>query len=227
VQEDRNQIDRRVREEQALIDEEEQNLEEQEAILAAKARSRGARVRQELDRRRFEVGAALSESLAQIEDDYANDMGSAHSLDAVSISNWVDGTSNNRGPEGDNTTPFVTNPNTSQPASGPDVTNATEPVMTNVDPCTRPFGATMLSSPEIPSRAEATDFVAEVPAHAHTHVAHNARFSSVDRGGDESWNITTCRDIPSDMLIDLTLTIQEFAQQKVLLENLTRDPAMI
>jgi hypothetical protein len=26
----------------------------------------------------------------------------------------------------------------------------------------------------------------------------------VDGGGNESWNITTCRDIPSDMLIDLT-----------------------
>jgi hypothetical protein len=54
----------------------------------------------------------------------------------------------------------------------------------------------------LPSRAEATEFVAEVPAHAH--VSHNARFSSADEGGDESWNITTCRDIPSDMLIDLT-----------------------
>jgi hypothetical protein len=84
------------------------------------------------------VGAALSESLAQIEDDYANDMGSAHSLDAVSMGNWVDGTYDNRGPKGDNTTPFVTSPSTSQPASGPDLTNVTEPVMINVDPCTRP-----------------------------------------------------------------------------------------
>jgi hypothetical protein len=33
---------------------------------------------------------------------------------------------------------------------------------------------------------------------------HNAWFSSADGGGDERWNITTCRDIPSDMLIDLT-----------------------
>jgi hypothetical protein len=49
-----------------------------------------------------------------------------------------------------------------------------------------------------------TDFVAEVPAHAHTRVAHNARFSSADVGGDDRWNITTCRDIPSDMLVDLT-----------------------
>jgi hypothetical protein len=54
------------------------------------------------------------------------------------------------------------------------------------------------------SRAGATEFVAEVPAHAHACVAHNARFSSEDESGDESWNITTCRDIPSDMLIDLT-----------------------
>jgi hypothetical protein len=48
------------------------------------------------------------------------------------------------------------------------------------------------------------DFVAEVPAQAHTRVAQNARFSSADGGGDGSWNITTCRDIPSDMLIDST-----------------------
>jgi hypothetical protein len=33
---------------------------------------------------------------------------------------------------------------------------------------------------------------------------HNAQFSSADGGGDERWNITTCRDIPSDLLIDLT-----------------------
>ena len=66
-----NQINRRAREEEARIDEAERNLVEQEdierannAILAAKARSRGARVRQELDHRRFEVGTALSESLA-------------------------------------------------------------------------------------------------------------------------------------------------------------------
>jgi hypothetical protein len=64
-------------------------------------------------------------------------LGSAHGLDAVSIGNWVDGTYDNRGPESDNITPFVTSPSTSQPASGPDLTNVTEPVMTNVDPCTR------------------------------------------------------------------------------------------
>jgi hypothetical protein len=127
--------------EQARIDEEERNLKEQEgadsanlaadnaifaannAIFAAKARSRGARVRQELNHRRFEVGAVLSESLARIEDENVNDMGSAHGLDAVSIHNWVNGTHDNMGSEGDNTTPSVTNPSTSQPASGPDVTN--------------------------------------------------------------------------------------------------------
>jgi hypothetical protein len=53
-----------VQEEEARIDEEERNLEEQDAILAAKARSRGARVRREFDDRRFEVAAACSESLA-------------------------------------------------------------------------------------------------------------------------------------------------------------------
>jgi hypothetical protein len=165
VQEEQNQINQRAREEQALIDEEEQNLEEQEAadsaklvrdsanleannaILEAKARSRGARVRQELDNRRFEVGAARSESLAHIEDEIANDMGSAHGLDAVSVNNWVNGTNENVGPESDNTTPFVTNPSTSQPASGPDFTDVTEPVRTNVDPCTRPFDTTMLPNP--------------------------------------------------------------------------------
>jgi hypothetical protein len=41
------------------------NREANNAILAAKARSRGARVRQELDNRRFEVDAARSESLAR------------------------------------------------------------------------------------------------------------------------------------------------------------------
>jgi hypothetical protein len=55
-----------------------------------------------------------------------------------------------------------------------------------------------------PSSADATEFVAEVPTHAHMRVAHNTRFSSVDGVGDERWNITTCRDIPSDLLIDLT-----------------------
>jgi hypothetical protein len=51
VQEEQNQINRQAREQEALIDEEERDLEEQEAvdsinnaILAAKARSRGARV---------------------------------------------------------------------------------------------------------------------------------------------------------------------------------------
>jgi hypothetical protein len=78
----------------------------------------------------------------------ANDMGSAHGLDAVSVNNWVSGTHDNRGPEGDNTTPFVKNPSTSQHMSGPDSTNVTESVRTNVDPCTRPFDTTMLPNPE-------------------------------------------------------------------------------
>jgi hypothetical protein len=38
----------------------------------------------------------------------------------------------------------------------------------------------------------------------HARVGHNTWSSSADESGDESWNITTCRDIPSDMLIDLT-----------------------
>jgi hypothetical protein len=144
VQEEQNQINRWAREQEALIDEEERNLEEQEAILAAKARSRGARVRQELDNRRFEVGSARSESLAQVEDEIVNDMGSAHGLDADSINSWVDGTHINGGPEGDNITPLFTNPNTSQPVSGPDMTNVTETVSANVDPYTTPFGTTTL-----------------------------------------------------------------------------------
>jgi hypothetical protein len=36
-----------------------------------------------------------------LEDEIANDMGSAHGLDADSINNWVDGTHINGGPEGD------------------------------------------------------------------------------------------------------------------------------
>jgi hypothetical protein len=82
VQEEQNQINRQAQEEEARIDEEEQNLEEQEAvdsannaILATKARSRGARVRQELEDRRFEVAVARSESLAQVEDEKINDIG--------------------------------------------------------------------------------------------------------------------------------------------------------
>jgi hypothetical protein len=98
-----------------------------------------------LDHRRFEVGAVLSESLARIEDENVNDMGSAH---------WVNGTHDNMGPEGDNKTPSVTNPSNSQPASGPDVTNLTKPVITNVDPYTMPFGATTLPSSESPGNSD-------------------------------------------------------------------------
>jgi hypothetical protein len=56
----------------------------------------------------------------------------------------------------------------------------------------------------LPLRVEATNFIAEGLTHAHTCSAHNARFSSADMGGDDHWNITTSRNIPSDMLIDLT-----------------------
>jgi hypothetical protein len=59
-------------------------VEEQDTILAAKARSRGARVRWEFDDRRFEVAAACSESLARVEDVMVN-MASCHGLDADSI----------------------------------------------------------------------------------------------------------------------------------------------
>jgi hypothetical protein len=53
------------------------------------------------------VGAARSESLEHIEDEMANDMGSTHGLDAVSVNNWVNGTHDNMGSEGDNTTPLL------------------------------------------------------------------------------------------------------------------------
>jgi hypothetical protein len=55
---------------------------------AEKTKSNRARVRQELERKRFEVHAALSETLAQIEDEN-NDLRSSHGLDAESIGNWV------------------------------------------------------------------------------------------------------------------------------------------
>jgi hypothetical protein len=132
---EQNRVYRRAREQEALIDEEERILEEQEAvdsaIFAAKARSRGARVRQDLDDRRFEVAAARSESLVRIEDEIANDMGSVHGLDADSVNSWMDGTYR----EGDNTTLFVTNS-----VSEPDMTNVTA----NVDPYAVPFGTTTL-----------------------------------------------------------------------------------
>jgi hypothetical protein len=53
----------------------------------------------------------------------------------------------------------------------------------------------------LPSRSEATNFVTEVPLHSQT---HNAQFSSAYVGGDNRWNIPTCRDIPSDIPVDLT-----------------------
>jgi hypothetical protein len=56
----------------------------------------------------------------------------------------------------------------------------------------------------LPSRAKATNFVAEVLPHSHTRAAHNAQFSSAYVGGDNHWNIPICRDIPSDFPVDLT-----------------------
>jgi hypothetical protein len=58
-------------------------------LIAAKVKTDGARVRGELDRRRFEIEAILSESLAQIEDENANDLVSSHGLDAARVSDWV------------------------------------------------------------------------------------------------------------------------------------------
>jgi hypothetical protein len=97
-----------------------------------------------LDDRRFEVGAARSESLARVEDEMVKDMGSAHGLDADSINSWVDGTHINGGTEGNNIIPLITNPDTSRPVSGLDVTNVTETVSANVDPYTTTFGTTTL-----------------------------------------------------------------------------------
>jgi hypothetical protein len=83
-----------------LIDEEEQEQEvaaKMEAakvaadniMITAKAKSKGARARRELSRKRFEINATLSETLAQIEDDYSNDLRSSHGLDAESVGDWV------------------------------------------------------------------------------------------------------------------------------------------
>jgi hypothetical protein len=93
-------------------------------------------------------------ALARIEDENVNDMGSAHGLDAASIHNWVNGTHDNMGPEGGNTTPSVTNPSTCQPVSGPDITNLTEPVTINVNPYTMSFSATTLPSSESPGNSD-------------------------------------------------------------------------
>jgi hypothetical protein len=89
------------------------------------------------------VAAARSESLARMEDEIANDMGSACGLDVDSVGSWVDGTHRDGGPEGDNTT-FVTNPDASRCVSELDVTNVTETVSANVDPYAVPFGTTTL-----------------------------------------------------------------------------------
>jgi hypothetical protein len=74
-----------------LIDEEEQEQEvaatmeaakmAADNMIAAKAKSKGARARREFERKRFEINATLSETLAQIEDDYINDQRSSHGLD--------------------------------------------------------------------------------------------------------------------------------------------------
>jgi hypothetical protein len=137
VQEEQNQVNRQAQEEEARIDEEERDLEEQETILAAKARSRGARVRRELDDRSFEVAAARSESLARIEDERVNDMGFAHGLDADSIDSWIDGTHRDGGPEGDIMTPLVINPDTSRSVSGPDAPDPGVPLTCFKSPITK------------------------------------------------------------------------------------------
>jgi hypothetical protein len=90
------------------------------------------------------VAAARSELLARVEDEMVNDMVSCHGLDADSINSWVDDTHVSGGPEGDNIIPLVTNPDTSRPVSGPDMTNMTETVSAGVDPCITPFGTTTL-----------------------------------------------------------------------------------
>jgi hypothetical protein len=95
-----SKIDRRAREEEKLIDEAEEDLVEQETILAAKAKSRGARARRELEDRRFEVAATRRESLAQLEEEMANGVRSACGLDVESVSSWVDGTCQRGGPGG-------------------------------------------------------------------------------------------------------------------------------
>jgi hypothetical protein len=56
----------------------------------------------------------------------------------------------------------------------------------------------------LPLRAKATNFVAEVLLHSHMRAAHNAQFSSAYVGSDNRWNIPICRDIPSDIPVDLT-----------------------
>jgi hypothetical protein len=97
-----NEAERKACISQSRLDEEKLELNEQEAaeaarlkmaaddaIVAEKAKSNRSRVRRELERKRFEVDAALSETIAQIEDDNNNDLRSSHGLDAESISDWV------------------------------------------------------------------------------------------------------------------------------------------
>jgi hypothetical protein len=90
-----NEAARTARLVQDLIDEEELEVNEQEAadaarlavkaatasMIAAKAKSKGARARREFERKSFEINATLSEALAQIDDDYG--------LDAEDVDGWV------------------------------------------------------------------------------------------------------------------------------------------
>jgi hypothetical protein len=62
---------------------------QQTALIAAKTKTNGARVRRGLERKRFEIDATLSESLAQIEDENVNDLVSSHGLNAESVGDWI------------------------------------------------------------------------------------------------------------------------------------------
>jgi hypothetical protein len=62
MREAQNNATRAACQAQDFIDKEDQGLEEQETIIAAKARTDGARVGREFNRKRFKVNAVLSES---------------------------------------------------------------------------------------------------------------------------------------------------------------------
>jgi hypothetical protein len=56
----------------------------------------------------------------------------------------------------------------------------------------------------LPSGAKATNFVVEALPPLHMHAAHNAQFSSAYVSSDNLRNISICRNIPSDIPVNLT-----------------------
>lgn len=117
-------------------------------LIAAKTKTKGARVRRELEKKRFEIDATLSESLAQIEDDNINDFGSSHGLNAESVGDCA-GTTHGQNPEVYNVPvgPGTGNRVISSQVSMPEVASGVVPNTSVLAPYTLPFTNSAIPSP--------------------------------------------------------------------------------